>query len=84
MTVHDQYSRKSYLIDCGADFSVLPASSNDKKPCVPNEPLMAANGSLIKTWGKRKVTLLLGKKHSFTEEFHISDVTEPILGADFL
>ena len=28
-------------------------------------------------------TIFLGKIHSFTQEFHIADVTEPILGADF-
>ena len=83
MTVCDRRSGRSFLIDCGADFSVLPVSSKDKKTRSPSEPLMAANGSLIKTWGKKKVTLLLGKRHSFTQEFHIADVTEPILGADF-
>ena len=83
MTVCDRRSGRSFLIDCGADFSVLPVSSKDKKTRSPSEPLMAANGSLIKTWGKKKVTLLLGKRHAFSQEFHIADITEPILGADF-
>ena len=44
MTVRD---RPSFLIDYGADFSVLPASSNDKTTGLPSNPPMAANGSLI-------------------------------------
>ena len=83
MTVWDRRSGRNYLVDCGADFSVFPASAIDKKSRPPSDPLMAANGSLIKTWGKRKVPLLLGQGRSFTQEFHVADVTEPILGADF-
>ena len=44
---------------------------------------MASNNSLIKAWGKRKVTLRISPRRSFTQEFHIADVTEPILGAYF-
>ena len=93
MTVWDRRSGCTYLVDCGADFSVFPASAADfsvfpasaadKKSLSPSDPLVAANGSLIKTWGKRNVSLLLGHGHSFIQEFHVADVTEPILGANF-
>ena len=33
--------------------------------------------------GKRNIPLLLGNGCSFTQEFYIAEVTEPILGADF-
>ena len=83
MTVWDCRSGHSFLVDCGAEESVLPASAADKRHRAPSAPLVAANGTLIKTWGKRESSLLLSKGHAFTQEFHVADVTDPILGADF-
>ena len=83
MAVWDRRSGRTYLVDCGADFSVFPTSTADKKSRFPSTPLVAANGSPIKTWGKRNISLLLGQGRSFVQEFHVADVTEPILGADF-
>ena len=83
MTVHDCRSGRTFLVDCGGDFSVLPASASDKASLPQSDPLMAANGSPIKTWGKKKVTLLLRPGCLFTQEFYMAEVTEPILGADF-
>ena len=82
MTVWDRHSGRSFLVDCGADESVFPASAPDKRHRAPSAPLVAANGTLIRTWGKRKSSLLLGKGHAFTQEFHVAEVTKPILGAD--
>ena len=31
----------------------------------------------------RTIPIRLGWKHLFTQEFHLADVTRPILGADF-
>ena len=83
MTVWDKHSGHTYLIDNGADFSVFPVFATEKKAHPLSDPLVAANGSLFKTWGKRNVSLLLGQGRSFTQEFHIADITEPILGAEF-
>ena len=84
MTVGDRRSGCSFLIDRGAEESVFPASAADKRHCASSVPLVAANGTLIKTWGKREASLVLGKGHIFTQEFHVADVTDSILGADFL
>ena len=84
MTVHDRRPGCTFLVDCGADLSVLPASASDKTSLPHSDSLMAANGSPIKTWGKKKVTLLLGPGRLFTQEFYMAEVTEPILGDDFL
>ena len=46
-------------------------------------PLVTANGTLIKTWGKHEASLVLGKGHTFTQELHVADVTDSILGANF-
>ena len=83
MTVWDRRSGHSFLVDCGADESVLPASAADKRHRAASTPLIAANSILIKTWGKRESSILLSKGHAFTQEFHLADVTDPILGADF-
>ena len=83
MTVFDCRSGHTFLVDCGADFSVFSASKADKAALPQGDPLMAANGSLIRVWGKKTVTLRLGSDRSFTQEFYIAEVTEPILGADF-
>ena len=81
MTVWDRRSGRTYLVDCGADFSVFPASLSDKRSLPPSKSLVAANGSIIRTWGKRNIPLLLGNGRSFTQEFYIAEVTEPILGS---
>ncbi|KAK7504021.1 hypothetical protein BaRGS_00004753 [Batillaria attramentaria] len=73
----------SYLVDTGADVSVYPASPQDRKTKSPSMSLTAANGSSIKTWGKRNITLEIRPKHVYTHEFYLADVTRPILGADF-
>lgn len=83
MTVWDRRSGRSFLVDCGADESVLPASAADKRHRPSSTPLVAANGTIIETWGKRKSSILLGKGRLFAQEFHLADVTDPILGADF-
>ena len=71
------------MIDTGADVSVYPASSQDRKNNPPSIPLSAANGTSIKTWGKRKITLKIKPVQVYTHEFYLADVTRPILGADF-
>ena len=82
LAVWDRRSGRSYLVDTGADVSVFPASRIDKNSRPQTTPLVAANGSAIKTWGLRTIPLQLGKK-LFTQVFHIADVTMAILGADF-
>ena len=83
MTVWDHCSGCSFLVDCGAEESVFPASATDKRHRASSVPLVAANGTLIKTWDKCEASLVLGKGHTFTQEFHMADVTDSILGADF-
>ena len=83
MTVLDRHSGCSFLVDCGVDKFVFPASASDKRHHAPSAPLVAANGTLIRTWGKHKSSLLLVKGHAFTQEFHVAEVMKPIIGADF-
>ncbi|VUZ39991.1 unnamed protein product [Hymenolepis diminuta] len=77
----DRNSGTSYLIDSGAEISVLPSTRNSS-----DHPLIlaAAKGSPIKTYGQKSVTLDLGLRRTFRWIFTIADVSNPIIGADFL
>ena len=78
-------SKLSYLIDTGAEVSVLPPRSEDRdRSPVNNMQLQAANGTAIRTFGQRSVAVELGLAKSFEWSFTIADVSKPILGADFL
>ena len=83
LAVWDCRTGRSYLVDTGADVSVFPASFHDRSACHNSQPLIAANGSTIRTWGMRTIPIRLGGKRLFTQELHLADVTCPILGADF-
>jgi len=54
---------------------------------VSGNSLEAANGTLISSWGRQSITLAFGPigkpPATFTWQFFIADVQQPILGADF-
>lgn len=83
LSVEDRKSGVSYLVDTGAEVSVYPASLQDRQTQNPSIQLSAANGTSIRTWGTRNMSLMLSPKKRYTHQFHIADVTRPILGADF-
>lgn len=82
--VTDKSSNRDFLIDTGADISVIPPNSQEKgnRPCMFQ--LFAANGSQIKTYGSKSVTLNLGLKRPIQWIFVIADVQSPIIGSDLL
>ena len=81
--VRDHQSGQKYLVDTGAEVSVLPASAVDRRQGTKGRPLSAANGSTINTFGTRKVQLqLCGRTYEWS--FIIAAVERPLLGADFL
>lgn len=84
LILYDQLSRAHYLIDTGADISVIPPSLLDLRKRTSAFNLVAAKGSSIPTYGKRQVKLTLGLRREFLWNFTIADVTRPIIGADFL
>ncbi|XP_015602861.1 uncharacterized protein LOC107271408 [Cephus cinctus] len=84
LTISDKINRLCFLIDTGAEISVLP-----KKYCKgfskeTNYKLHAANGTPIKTFGSRVLTLELGLQKPYLWEFCVADVEQPSIGADFL
>ncbi|XP_064470029.1 uncharacterized protein LOC135384773 [Ornithodoros turicata] len=83
-TIRDRIAGYRLLVDTGAEFSVIPASAADRRRSHSGSNLQAANGTAIKTYGLRSLTLDLGLRRTFRWVFVIADVTQPILGADFL
>ncbi len=81
--VFDAPTNLYFLIDTGADVSVVPAGKGDKK-ATNDLQLYAANNSVISTFGERLLTLNLGFRRSFPWRFVVADLQYPILGADFL
>ena len=69
-------------MDTGSALSILPPGL--AKATRPNhQPLIAANGTPIKSFGTRQIELQLGlQKYSW--RFIIAEVTQPIIGGDFL
>lgn len=86
--VTDAITKNTYLIDTGADVSIIPATINDKQRSKHQQDqkysLFAANGTQINTFGQRNLTLNLGLRREFRWTFIIADVTRAIIGADFL
>ena len=82
--LNDCTSGQHYLVDSGAEVSVLPATTSDCREKKKGSHLQAANGTYIPTYGTRTLSLDLGMDHKFTWTFIVSDVSKPFLVADFL
>ena len=79
--VWDRHAGHKFLVDTGAQVSVFPASAQDRRG-QKTEPLVAANGSQIDTFGKRTISFDLGFR-KFQWSFVLANVNRPMLGADF-
>ena len=73
-----------FLIDTGAEVSVIPPIPNDRAKQQSGVILRAANDSLIHTFGTRSHTLDLGLHQKFQWVFIVAGVKRPILGVDFI
>lgn len=82
--VQEKNSKRNYLIDTGADISVIPPTSKEKRHAPCNFTLSAANGTQIKTYGSKSVVLNLGLRRNIRWIFIIADVQQPIIGSDLL
>ena len=60
--VKDEISGRRFLVDSGADISLLPASKADQKSGRRGPPLTAANGSFIRSYGDRTLTIHLRQR----------------------
>lgn len=84
MFVHDKGNDIHFLIDTGAEKSIIPAHGKDNLSKDTHQQLLAANGTSINCYGEQVFTLTFSPRHKYNWKFIIADVEEPILGADFL
>lgn len=80
--VKDRNTGCQFLVDSGADVSIIPPSKVENSTC--KYKLFAANGTEIPTYGIKMLTLDLGLRRQFQWPFVIAQVSKGILGADFL
>ena len=79
--IRDQHSGTSFLVDTGAQRSILPATKWDRQG-YQGEGLKAANQTNIATYGTRTVMLKFGNK-LYEHVFTIADLPHRFLGMDF-
>ena len=82
--VSDRNIHTRFLVDTGSEVSAIPPSSADRRRSPDKLTLMAVNDTPIRTYGKRSLTLNLGLRRSLPWIFIVTDIQQPILGADFL
>ncbi|XP_062714514.1 uncharacterized protein LOC134291155 [Aedes albopictus] len=73
-----------FLIDTGADVSVVPRGSSCSNVKHTTMRLFAANGMPIHVYGEALLKVNLGLRREFLWTFLIADVTTGIIGADFI
>lgn len=85
LLVTDHNSGLRFLVDTGANVSVIPVSKNIFKyhKCSQYK-LYAANGTEITTYGVKTMILDIKLRRPYRWDFVIADIKQPILGADFL
>ena len=71
------------MVDTGAQVSVFPATIQQRHSNQPTEILVAANGSHIPTYGHQDFALQFGGL-LFQWTSLMAQVSQPLLGADFL
>ena len=81
--IYDFASGVNFLVDTGSQISIPPASKWDRENRSESSSLATANGTSITLFGNHLMTLRFGVK-SFRWNFVVTDVSQPILGADFL
>jgi len=81
--VTERISETRFLVDTGADVSVVPVLPQNRRNKY-KITLSAANGTPMATFGQKLLQLDLGLRRNFQWLFHIAEVSKFILGTDFL
>lgn len=85
LLVRDGNTKFTFLIDTGANISVIPKRYvRNRLLQVCDFKLYAANDSEIKTYGICNLELTFSLRRTFKWPFIVCDVKQPIIGADFL
>ena len=81
--INDSRTNEKWLVDGGALLSIIPPTPQQRNSGPNGTQLKAANGTKIDCFGTITKTITIGER-SFTFEFIIANVSQRILGADFL
>lgn len=81
--IQDRRTGLKYLVDTGAEVSVLPAAPQDIVPGAKGPELQGPSGAAIRTYGTRTVPVTVNTQ-SYDWTFVIADVSNALLGSDFL
>lgn len=84
LTMTDKKNGMRYLIDTGADVSIIPKIAVRGKTTLSKYKLYAANNTLIPTYGSKLVHVNLGLRRKLDWTFVVADIKQAIIGADFL
>ena len=76
--VTERHTKVRFLIDTGAEVSVVPPTMEDRRQRQESPPLQAVNGSSIKAYGERSLTLDIGLRRTFRWIFIIADVRQAV------
>ena len=79
--VHAHNTNLKFLVDSGAQISLVSPTPHERRFEQETTNLQAANGSQIATFGTRTITVQFGNK-PLRWRFTIADVKHPLLGAD--
>jgi cleavage and polyadenylation specificity factor subunit 1 len=82
--ITDKSTKQRFLIDTGSDLCEYPRMLIPQRRERVNYDLCEANGSTIRTYGWLALSLNLGLRREFTWRFVVAEVTQPLIGADFL
>ncbi|XP_067212218.1 uncharacterized protein [Linepithema humile] len=84
LVITERQTKVRYLIDTGSDISVYPRSMVRGRMSGATQALFAANGTVIHTYGWIALQLNIGLRRAFQWKFIVADVTQPIIGSNFL
>ncbi|CAN8002356.1 unnamed protein product [Ixodes hexagonus] len=79
----DKDTEIRFVVDTGAEVSALPPTAQDRCNWQSLQ-LREANGTVIRTYGARTLSVNIGSRRVFRWIFIIAATQYPILGADFL
>ena len=79
----DLVSKRRFLVDTGAEISVLPATCFECLNICTGKDFLAANGSKIATLISKKLPIHLPEEN-YNRTFVVASVGQPFLGSDFL
>ena len=82
--IKDEITGTLFLVNTGPFCSVYPAASHERYIVDTDPPfLTAANGTAISSHGTKDIQLQFNSR-KYTWSFRLAQVSQPILGSDFL